>query len=72
MPSVKAGQKWTPDEDRRIVELRTSGMKWDEISQHFPGRTSLACRLHYQNYVKKRSDYWIEDWENQLSGVRER
>lgn len=46
-------------------------MKWDEISNHLPGRSSISCRLHYQNYLEKKS-VWDEDKKNKLALVYER
>jgi hypothetical protein len=38
----KKPAKWSPEEDTRIIELRGSGMKWDDISKHLPGRSSVC------------------------------
>ncbi|KAL8699966.1 MAG: hypothetical protein Q9224_001179 [Gallowayella concinna] len=36
------------------MELRGQGMKWEDIARQFVGRTNIACRLRYQNYLEKR------------------
>ncbi|KKZ63504.1 hypothetical protein EMCG_02191 [[Emmonsia] crescens] len=46
--------------DAQIIELRGSGMRWEDISKKIPGRSALSCRLHYQNYLERRSE-WSED-----------
>jgi hypothetical protein len=46
-------------------------MKWDDISKRLPGRSSIACRLHYQNYLEKRGK-WTEERKNKLARVYER
>ena len=64
-------QKWDAEEDARIIELRGSGMKWGEISKELPGRTEIACRLHYQNYLEKRGQ-WDEESKTKLARVYDR
>ena len=63
--------KWTPAEDAKITVLRGRGMKWDDISLEIPGRSSISCRLHYQNYLEKRAD-WDEEQRNKLARVYDR
>ena len=54
-----------------IIELRGSGMKWEDISKKLPGRSAISCRLHYQNYLERRSE-WDEDRKNKLARLYER
>lgn len=68
---VKKQSKWTPTEDATIIELRGGGMKWEEISRRLPGRSAISCRLHYQNYLERRSE-WDEDRKNKLARLYER
>lgn len=70
-PPAKRQSKWTPDEDSLIIELRGSGMKWEEISKRLPGRSAISCRLHYQNYLERRSE-WDEERKNRLARLYER
>ncbi|EDN03760.1 predicted protein [Histoplasma mississippiense (nom. inval.)] len=58
--SDKKRPKWSPEEDVLIIELRQRGMAWGDISKELPGRSALSCRLHYQNYLERRSE-WSED-----------
>lgn len=67
----KTRGKWTPAEDAKIIVLRGRGMKWDDISLEIPGRSSISCRLHYQNYLEKRAD-WDEEQRNKLARVYDR
>ncbi|ODH46204.1 hypothetical protein GX48_07702 [Paracoccidioides brasiliensis] len=46
-------------------------MKWNDISNRIPGRSAIGCRLHYQNYLKPRSE-WDEDLKNMLARQYER
>ncbi|MCJ1257698.1 hypothetical protein MMC24_005524 [Lignoscripta atroalba] len=68
---AKRQSKWSSEEDALIIELRGSGMKWEDISKRFPGRSAISCRLHYQNYLEKRSE-WDEEKKNRLARLYER
>ena len=68
---AKKQSKWSPEEDARIIQLRQDGMKWEDISKHLPGRSAISCRLHYQNYLERRSE-WDEDRKNKLARLYER
>lgn len=68
---AKKQSKWSPDEDAKIIQLRGDGMKWEDISKHLPGRSAISCRLHYQNYLERRSE-WDEDRKNKLARLYER
>lgn len=68
---VKKQSKWSPEEDALIIELRGSGMKWEDVSKRLPGRSAISCRLHYQNYLERRSE-WDEDRKNKLARLYER
>ena len=70
-PPPKRQSKWNPEEDRKIIAYRGQGMKWSEISARLYPRTEIGCRLHYQNYLEKRSD-WDEEKKNKLARVYER
>lgn len=68
---AKKQSKWSPEEDAIIIELRGSGMKWEDISKRLPGRSAISCRLHYQNYLERRSE-WDEERKNKLARLYER
>lgn len=68
---AKRQSKWTAEEDAIIIELRGSGMKWEDISKRLPGRSAISCRLHYQNYLERRSE-WDEEKKNRLARLYER
>ncbi|KAH0547999.1 hypothetical protein GP486_008259 [Trichoglossum hirsutum] len=68
---AKKQSKWSADEDALIIELRGSGMKWEDISNRLPGRSAISCRLHYQNYLERRSE-WDEERKNKLARLYER
>jgi len=65
---AKKQSKWSPEEDALIIELRGSGMKWDDISKRVPGRSPISCRLHYQ----KRRNEWDEGKKKKLALLYER
>lgn len=68
---AKKQSKWSAEEDAKIIQLRGDGMKWEDISKHLPGRSAISCRLHYQNYLERRSE-WDEDRKNKLARLYER
>jgi hypothetical protein len=68
---AKKQSKWTANEDALIIELRGGGMKWEDISKRLPGRSAISCRLHYQNYLERRSE-WDEERKNKLARLYER
>ncbi|KAI9730926.1 MAG: hypothetical protein M1818_008000 [Claussenomyces sp. TS43310] len=68
---AKKQSKWSPEEDALIIDLRGSGMKWEDISKRLPGRSAISCRLHYQNYLERRSE-WDEERKNKLARLYER
>ncbi|KAK5759799.1 hypothetical protein LTS12_010139 [Elasticomyces elasticus] len=70
-PAKKKQSKWTADEDASIVELRGNGMKWEDVSKHLPGRSAISCRLRFQNYLERRSE-WDEEKKNKLARLYER
>ncbi|OAG07806.1 uncharacterized protein CC84DRAFT_1047788, partial [Paraphaeosphaeria sporulosa] len=63
---AKKQSKWTPEEDNLTIELRGQGMKWDDIAKRLPGRSSISCRLRYQNYLEKRV-VWDEEKKDKLT-----
>ena len=68
---VKKQSKWTPNENSLIIELCGSGMKWEDISKRLRGRSAISFRLHYQNYLERRSE-WDEEEKNKLARLYER
>ena len=70
-PAKKHNSKWGPDEDALIIQLRGGGMKWEDISKKLPGRSVIACRLHYQNYLERRTP-WDEEKKDKLARLYDR
>ena len=70
-PAKKKQSKWSADEDAAIIELRGNGMKWEDISKNLPGRSAISCRLRFQNYLERRSE-WDEEKKNKLARLYER
>ncbi|KAG9189928.1 hypothetical protein G6011_06796 [Alternaria panax] len=69
--AAKKQSKWTPEEDNRIIQLRGRRIKWDDIAKDLPGRSSISCRLRYQNYLEKRA-IWDEEEKNKFAKCYER
>jgi Myb-like DNA-binding domain len=70
-PDENPPKKWTEDEDTLIIKHRVNHMKWDEIAKKLPGRSSIGCRLRYQNYLEKKID-WDSEKINILARTYER
>ncbi|KAF2156151.1 hypothetical protein K461DRAFT_90909 [Myriangium duriaei CBS 260.36] len=70
-PAKKKQSKWSAEEDAAIIELRGNGMKWEDISRNLPGRSAISCRLRFQNYLERRSE-WDEEKKNKLARLYER
>ncbi|KAJ9622443.1 hypothetical protein H2203_006665 [Taxawa tesnikishii (nom. ined.)] len=69
-PAKKKQSKWSAEEDAAIIELRGNGMKWEDISKNLPGRSAISCRLRFQNYLERRSE-WDEEKKNKLARLYE-
>ena len=70
-PDEKRQPKWSREEDALITELRGNGMKWEDIAKHLPGRSTISCRLRFQNYLERRLK-WDEEKMNKLARLYER
>ena len=68
---AKKQSKWTTAENATIISLRGQGMKWEDVSKRVPGRSPTSCRLHYQNYLERRSP-WDDEKKNKLARLYER
>lgn len=42
---------WSEEEDKKLLDLRRKGLAWTAISRELPGRSYLACRLRFRNYL---------------------
>ena len=70
-PNKKKQSKWSPDEDALITELRGKGMKWEDIAKQLLGRSTISCRLRFQNYLE-RCPEWDEEKMNKLAILYDR
>jgi transposase len=43
---------WTPGEIKKLINLRSKGCTWTDISEELPGRSHLACRLRWQKHQR--------------------
>ncbi|TKA64317.1 hypothetical protein B0A49_09459 [Cryomyces minteri] len=68
---AKKQSKWSAEEDASITKLRGGNMKWEDISKRLPGRSAISCRLRYQNYIERRSE-WDEEKKNKLARLYDR
>lgn len=58
-PGVRKKSTWSSEEDETVIKLRGKGQTWDKISKEMTGRSSTSCRLRYQNYLEKKTE-WTE------------
>ena len=49
--------KWTANEDALMIRLRGDDMMGEDISRRLPGRSAVSCRLRYQNYIERNSQW---------------
>lgn len=64
-------QKWTAQEDARLISLRGANMKWADVAARIPGRSETSCRLRYQNYVEKDM-VWTEARKDKFARLYDR
>ena len=57
---------WLPREDALLIQLRGEDMTWKDIAERLRGRTEIACRLRFQNYIEPR-DVWDEQLKSKLA-----
>lgn len=63
--------KFTPEEDKRLIELVKNGGEkkdWISIASQMPNRNSRQCRERYKNYISPdiRKDEWTEEEDRLL------
>jgi hypothetical protein len=53
---IRKRNRWSPEEDALVIDLRGGGMRWEDISKRFSGRSPLSCHLCYQNHSERPSE----------------
>ena len=48
----KRSQKWTPEEEERLIRLRAQRIPWGELEGSFPGRTWSALKIKHSDLTK--------------------
>lgn len=67
----KPTRQWSKSDSEELLRLRGDNMKWEDVARHFPGRTSTACRLRYQNYLERKYD-WTDEKKAKLARLYDR
>ncbi|KAL8933490.1 MAG: hypothetical protein Q9211_005750 [Gyalolechia sp. 1 TL-2023] len=67
----KPTRQWSKSDSEELLKLRGDNMKWEDIAGQFPGRTSTACRLRYQNYLERKHD-WTDEKKAKLARLYDR
>ena len=47
----KRAQRWTTEEEERLLRLRHQGLPWSEIVESFPERSWKSLRLRYSMLI---------------------
>jgi len=53
---TKRNDRWAAEEDILLIDLRNSGLNWEDISKRLPGRSARSCRLHYKEYLSVQGE----------------
>jgi hypothetical protein len=56
----RASTAWTPEDDQRLMGLRTAGRNWGPIAEQFPGKSANACRKRHERLMEKKN---AENWD---------
>jgi len=48
--------RFSSEDDNLLLQLKGKGLPWDEISDHFPGRSKGTLQVHYSTKLKPRSE----------------
>lgn len=69
----RRGQKWTVEEQARLVELREKGLSWSELVDSFPERSWKTLRNRYYKITKdpsapkkRRGRFWTPEEDELL------
>ncbi|CAD8116842.1 unnamed protein product [Paramecium sonneborni] len=63
--SKKSGQKFSQDEDKRILQLvLNNGPKFQKIHRHFPGKTLAMVKNRYYKYLRFRWEILGENYKH--------
>lgn len=53
---------WSPEEDNRLLDAKSSGLGWNEIGKRmFPNKSGNACRKRHERLMAKLR---TTDWDN--------
>ncbi|KAG4423697.1 hypothetical protein IFR04_003122 [Cadophora malorum] len=44
--------RFSSEDDKLLLQLKEKGLSWDEISDHFPGRSKGTLQVHYSTKLK--------------------
>lgn len=53
---------WTDQEVNQLVQLRSQGLPWSQVSTHFLGKTANACRKRHERHMKRilQQGQWLK------------
>ena len=64
-------KEWSLGEEKKVREPRSMGWGWTAISGQLPGRSSIACRLHFQNVLEPKLR-WNEEEKTKFARLYDR
>ncbi|KAK8073302.1 hypothetical protein PG994_004201 [Apiospora phragmitis] len=50
--TLSSRERYTPDNDKKIIRLKDEGLTWEEIADQFPGRSSTALHVRYSTKLR--------------------
>jgi hypothetical protein len=56
-------ERWTDEEERKLLMLRNQGLTWNEIARKIVGRSEIACRIHYYSQKNKHDPSFVSEQE---------
>lgn len=71
-PTRKKRDKWTPQENAKLIQLRQSGLSWKSVAAQLPGRNLVNCMMRYRKIVPnlppfvRIDDIWTPAQDEQL------
>ena len=75
----RAGERWSREDEERLLELRAEDKSWEELTEYFEGRTWSALRVKH-GFLKnprpasrkgKRKKRWTAEEDARLRQLRE-
>lgn len=70
MVNIRKSQRWTDEEDKKLLEYRKNGLTCREIQEYLPNRTLSGIRCRIQSLGINKIYPYIENQLKDLTGMR--